>query len=199
MQRTVNQRQVRQRFLIVCEGEKTEPGYFVHFRVPKLVVDVQGLGFNTVRLVQEAIRQRDAARRSGEPYDQVWCVFDRDVFPVAHFNAALDIARQNNIRAAYSNEAFELWYLLHFMYLNAAITRRDYIDRLGEYLEHPYRKNNPDIYDALLPRQAAAIKNAARLLAQYQPARPAVDNPSTTVHLLVQELNRFQQGGCRVS
>ncbi len=59
IQRPVNRRNIRQRFLIVCEGEKTEPGYFLHFRVPKLVVDVQGLGFNTVRLVQEAISQRE--------------------------------------------------------------------------------------------------------------------------------------------
>ncbi len=80
------------------------------------------------------------------------------------------------------------------MYLNTAITRRDYIDRLGEHLGHPYRKNSLDIYGKLLPRQAAAIKNAERLLMQYQPAHPAVDNPSTTVHLLVQELIRFQQG-----
>jgi len=31
---------VRQRFLIVCEGEKTEPGYFRSFQVPGVVVDI---------------------------------------------------------------------------------------------------------------------------------------------------------------
>jgi len=39
--RKVNTRDVKSRFLIVCEGEKTEPNYFKSFRVPKKVIDVQ--------------------------------------------------------------------------------------------------------------------------------------------------------------
>jgi hypothetical protein len=38
--RIVGRREVRQRFLIVCEGEKTEPGYFRSFQVPGVVVDI---------------------------------------------------------------------------------------------------------------------------------------------------------------
>jgi len=37
----------------------------------------------------------------------------------------------------------------------------------------------------------SAIQNAERLLKQYEPSNPAVDNPSTTVHLLVQQLQKF--------
>jgi len=47
------------------------------------------------------------------------------------------------------------------------------------------------IYDALVERQALAIKNAETLLQQYESRNPVKDNPSTTVHLLVQELNKF--------
>jgi hypothetical protein len=88
--------------LIVCEGERTEPAYFGSFRVPKDIVSisVRGLGYNTVSLVQEAIKLK-----SNEDYDQVWCVFDRDSFPVQNFNNALQIAERNDIRVAYSNEA----------------------------------------------------------------------------------------------
>lgn len=73
--RKVNTREVRQRFLIVCEGEKTEPNYFRSFRVPKNVaeIDVQGLGENPSKLVQSAKELQNQ-----EDYDQVWCVFDRD-------------------------------------------------------------------------------------------------------------------------
>jgi hypothetical protein len=39
--------------------------------------------------------------------------------------------------------------------------------------------------------QSQAIKNSKRLLEQYNPPQPAIDNPSTTVHLLVEELNKF--------
>lgn len=150
MQRAINKLGVVQRFLIVCEGEKTEPNYFRRFRVPKLVVDVQGLGYNTIRLVREAVTQCETAQKNREPYDQVWCVFDRDSFPAAHFNTAIEIARQNNIQVAYSNEAFELWYLLHFIYLNTGITRQDYIERLENHLGHPYLKNSTGVYDELL-------------------------------------------------
>lgn len=58
-------------------------------------------------------------------------------------------------------------------------------------LGHPYAKNSGALYDELLARQPEAIRNAERLLVQYQPPNPAADNPSTTVHLLVNELNRF--------
>ena len=47
------------------------------------------------------------------------------------------------------------------------------------------------MYDDLIDKQNTAIKNAENLLKQYNPQNPAKDNPSTTVHLLVKELNRF--------
>ena len=82
--RRVNVREMRQRFLIVCEGEKTEPNYFNGFRVPKAVVKVVGTGENTIRVVEKAIK-----RMAEDDYDQVWCVFDRDIFPEENFTAAL--------------------------------------------------------------------------------------------------------------
>lgn len=50
-------RPMRLRFLIVCEGEKTEPLYFRAFPVAADVqVDVRGEGANTTSLVQAAER-----------------------------------------------------------------------------------------------------------------------------------------------
>lgn len=69
--------------------------------------------------------------------------------------------------------------------------RVDYIDKLTQVLPVPYRKNHPNMYDQLLWRQTSALHNAERLLNQYSPHNPGTDDPSTTVHLLVQELNRF--------
>lgn len=186
--RNVNTREARERFLIVCEGEQTEPNYFRAFRVPKEVINVVGLGDNTVRIVQEAIRLK-----ADDDFDQVWCVFDRDSFPAEHFNAAIELAKANNIEIAYSNEAFELWYLLHFNYYDAAISRRDYVEILERELGRRYEKNSKFMYEALLPRQPVAVRNAERLLNSYTPSRPAYDNPATTVHQLVIQLNRFVQ------
>lgn len=47
------------------------------------------------------------------------------------------------------------------------------------------------MYQELLDKQQTAIKNAEKLLKNYEPPKPGKDNPSTTVHLLVQKLNEF--------
>ncbi len=216
--RKINTREVKQRFLIVCEGEKTEPKYFESFRVPKKVVeiDVKGIGKNPSQLVDIAIKLKEQ-----EDYDQVWCVFDRDCWTLEDFNKAIQKAEAQNkaiqkveaqnkviqeadvqnkaiqnadtkrFRVAYSNEAFELWYVLHFEFLNTGIPRKDYCKKLTSLLGRPYQKNSETIYDELLDKQPTAIKNAEKLLKCYVPPNPGTDNPSTTVHELVQKLNKF--------
>jgi RloB-like protein len=186
--RKVDTKEVRQRFLIVCEGEKTEPNYFRSFRVPKNVaeIDVKGVGENPSKLVNSA-----KGLKEQEDYDQVWCVFDRDSWTPEDFNNAIKNAENQGFKVAYSNEAFELWYVLHFEFLNTGIPRSDYLQKLSLLLNQRYQKNSEKIYDELFDKQPTAIKNAINLLNQYDPHIPARDNPSTTVHLLVQELNRF--------
>ena len=88
---------------------------------------------------------------------------------------------------------YRLWVPLHFQYFDAALSRRDYREKLGLELGHTYRNNDTNIYQKLLPRQEATVRRAERLLAQYDPANSAADDPSTTVHQLVQEINRFVQ------
>lgn len=184
---TVETREVIERFLIVCEGEETEPNYFRSFRVPKDVIDVRGLGKDPSQLVEAAIEIRD---NEGD-YDQVWCVFDRDSWTKQNFNQAIKYAQNKDIKIAYSNEAFELWYLLHFDYRDTAMSRTKYRTALTKKLNKKYEKNSKTIYEDLETIQPQAIKNAEKLLEQYNPPNPADDNPSTTVHLLVEELNRF--------
>jgi hypothetical protein len=191
--RRVDIREPRQRFLIVCEGEKTEPLYFNAFRLPQCVVTAVGTGFNTTALVRRA---RDLWNEN-RIYDQCWCVFDLDDFAAEHFNQAIALAIREGIRVAYSNEAFELWYLLHFGYYSTGITREQYFEKLNEHLlkacGRVYEKNSPHMYNLLLDRQLTAIRNAERLLSEYDPPAPAKDKPSTTVHLLVQELNKYSK------
>ena len=185
--RRLNYFEPRQSFLIVCEGEKTEPNYFLRFPIPRdSVVVVKGIGANTISLVRETIRLM-----SEKKYRQVWCVFDRDSFTAENFNIAIQVAETNGIKVAYSNEAFELWYVLHFDYLNSGIDRRQYIDRLNQLLGFRYQKNSDQMYDLIYSRQKDAIRNARKLLSEYPNPSPLTNNPSTTVHLLVEQLNRL--------
>lgn len=80
---------------------------------------------------------------------------------------------------------------MHFELLNTGISRKEYSNKLTKLLKYKYQKNSETIYQEIIARQIAAIKNAENLLSQYNPPNPAKDNPSTTVHLLVQELNKF--------
>ena len=124
------------------------------------------------------------ANNDGLAFQQAWSVFDRDSFPIKRVHAALELARQAQIRVAFTNEAFELWPLLHFSYCDSALSRSQYADKLSRYLAIPYKKNDPALYTLLLPHLGAALKHADRLAA----LRPALANPSTTVHWLVREL-----------
>jgi RloB-like protein len=181
--RSANRREPRPRFLIVCEGAKSEPGYFKGFRVSARVIGYHVDPHALVRRTDELRRQDD--------YDQVWCVFDRDDVPPDQFHAAIQLAAHLGIHVAYSNQAFELWYVLHFQYLNTAVDRDDYKKMLTKYLGAVYKKSEPDIYWRLLHKQSDALQNASRLYGLYDPHIPEQDDPSTTVHLLVEELNRF--------
>ena len=186
----------RRWFLIVCEGEKTEPNYFKSFPVDTKVIklDIKGEGKNTKSLVKKAIEWKN--KDEYDENDRFWCVFDRDKNPknsndAQNFNAAITLARNNGIDVAYSNDAFELWYLLHFHFYNTGTSRKDYPDKLTELLGHKYQKNSETIYEELKDKQQDAIKHAKLLLQKYDRPNPETENPSTTVHLLVEELNSF--------
>ncbi|HJV16337.1 MAG TPA: RloB family protein [Bacillales bacterium] len=173
-------------FLIVCEGKKTEPLYFDSFRVKTASIKVLGLGCDPLTLVEETINLK-----SQGTYDQVWCVFDRDNFPEDRVREAFELAKKNRIDIAYSNESFELWYLLHFHYYNTALSRSSYEPILSNHLGYKYEKNNPQMYEILLDRQPTAIKLAEKLLSNYSYDDPIHNNPQTTVHLLVKQLNIY--------
>jgi hypothetical protein len=168
--------------------DHSSPNYFRGFRFPGLVIEIKGLAVSPVQLVDEANQLVQ-----GKEYDQVWCVFDRDDWPIDNFTGALSKARAKGIKVAYTNEAFELWYLLHFNYHDTAIGREKYKAKLTENLGKTYFKNDPTIYSTLKAKTDTAIHNAKRLFAQYEPPNPAEDNPSTTVHLLVEQLLRFSR------
>ncbi|MDR0878778.1 MAG: RloB family protein, partial [Treponema sp.] len=138
------------KFLLFARGK--EPNYFLAFpENPKVYsdIDVRGPGYNTISLVKEAIRIKEEAWKNRVPYQEVWCVFDRDSFPLESFNEAIALARSEKIRCVYSIEAFEIWYLLHFNYYDAALSRTQYKDKLTALLGTEYLKNDTKMYERL--------------------------------------------------
>ena len=179
------------RLLIVCEGEKTEPNYFRGFpNNPKVYdrIKVYGTGHNTVSLVKKAIKLKKDALEKNERYIEIWCVFDKDDFSIEQFNKAIELAKQNNIECAYSIEAFELWYMLHFNFYDSALSREQYKEKLTGLLGKTYKKNDTGMYELLEDKQSEAIQNARTLYFRQSKLPPAKQNPITTVHKLVERL-----------
>lgn len=154
----------RRRVLIVCEDSKSSRFYFQSFPIDPARAEVLtlGEGMNTDSLVTEAMQRAKTAAHDGHPYNEVWCGLDRDDFPQENYCRAFQLAGEHGINMAWANEAFELWYLLHFNYHDTCISRHDYRTKLRQSgLE--YDKADQDIYEKMKVQQAAALKFAHRL------------------------------------
>lgn len=153
-----------------------------------------GQSMNTISLVNKAISIRDTEQKKRRHYDQCWVVFDKDDFPAKDFNQAIVLAQKNGFRVAYSNQAFEYWFLLHFNLYKGTLHRQSYADMLSKLTGIPYSKNEgfgAVMYNRLFHLQSQAIKNAVAVLDEISHGNPAVEESSTTVHLLVEELNKY--------
>ncbi|MCD8552379.1 RloB family protein [Seleniivibrio sp.] len=191
--RTSRNKDTRKRILIVCEGEKTEPNYFESFpqRGDLVKVYVHGEGKNCLSLVEKADTLIKEYKAKNEPIDETWCVFDRDSFSADKFNGAIEKCRTKKYHAVYSNEAFEIWYLLHFEKHDTAYSRKRYEEMLSRRLGEPYKKNSKEMYTKLIDKQNTAIKNAKSLREFYgEKHNPCLDNPCTLVYQLVEALNK---------
>ncbi|WP_257012619.1 RloB family protein [Porphyromonas gingivalis] len=144
--RKKNTRDIIVRFLIVCEGQKTEPNYFKalignHYsEVRDVEAEIRGQGCSTCALVERAKEIRDDLEKERElGFDRIWVVFDKDDFD--DFNRAIDLAKSYGFGCAWTNEAFELWFLLHFQYLDVPISRDAYISKLEKLIQKRLNDN----------------------------------------------------------
>ncbi|HLP88310.1 MAG TPA: RloB family protein [Nostocaceae cyanobacterium] len=212
-QRKVSGRSKNKTFLIVCEGTETEPNYFASFqkiahakKIAKINIEPAGCVGKT--LVEKA---KNLKKLGNYADDEVWCVFDRDLKKEnnnqQNFNAAIKTAIESKLNLAVSNDAFELWFLLHYEYYVSQTHRSDYEKLLSAKtrLNEKYEKNSKDMYDKLKDKQLDAIKFAKRLWSSYGDENEVDDpdqltiqerikrhnmNPSTTVYQLVEKLNQ---------
>lgn len=198
--RSENVREKLVRFLIVCEGTETEPQYFKalinnHLSTVRQA-DIKGVGRGTVALIDRTAEiKTDLEKRNAMTFDHVWVVFDKDDFN--DFNEAIEKAHKLGFQSGWTNEAFELWYCLHFEYVNTGISRSDYIEKLEEILrkktgnqDFKYEKGNADNYMLLQKYgdEKKAKKFAEKLRALYHDKNYSAHNPCTMVDLLVEKL-----------
>jgi hypothetical protein len=89
-----------------------------------------------------------------------------------------------------SNQAFELWYVLHFQFLQSAIRRDGYFTILSKIFGFRYEKNSVKIVEELFKKGNVqqAIKWAAELEKMHKGKTPSESCPSTNVYKLVDRL-----------
>jgi hypothetical protein len=193
-------------FLIVCEGLNTEPYYFEGFPVPSKTVVTEGGHGSKTALIEYALKIREHDKYEGR---EVWCVFDYDVkldeaaTQPEDFNNAILKAAQNGMKVAWSNDAFELWFVLHYQTLESALTRNELYSILKEkwelksfsniaktvdFCQDHYERHNNSNKGA---SQELAIRRARTLHMSFGNKQNFAEQvPCTTVYLLVEELNR---------
>jgi RloB-like protein len=190
---------IKETFLIYCEGENTEPEYFKSFPVrTDTRVEAIGLGMSRTALVKEVIKRK---RKNEDKTLEIWVVFDRDiryenqVQDNQDFNNAIYLAKKNKIKCAYSNDCFELWFLLHDEYLETEMHRTQIYEKLSDKLELNYEKAGKDLgftkglYRTFLDKMPYAIRNAKKLHISHSDKEYHLQNPCTTVYQLVEALN----------
>jgi len=207
--RIENVRNLREtQWLIICEGEKTEPNYFKGLvaelnlkGINKIDIKTCGEGTSTKSLVKRVDRYFEYCDKvSGAtkiPYAKIILIFDQDGFGAEKFNTAIQMAKQRYPTSivAWSNESFELWLCLHFEYEQSPLHRNNYNDKLtaifrsnGEFTNRQnyekHGKNLDNIFKSITKcggSYKTAIRNARKLAAGKDLHNPAKCNPTTMV------------------
>jgi hypothetical protein len=186
--------------LIVCEGEKTEPGYFNRLR------SVHRLSSANVRITPAdgtdpmSIVSFAEAEMDRDDFDRVYCVFDRN----GHDNYEAALQKVNDSTAGKTGKlvaitswpCFEIWLLLHYKFTSAAFEKaggESSCDRVVRELKkhYPsYEKGRKNVFDELNPMLVTATKHAKQLQRHNQDTGSL--NPATRVHELVEYLMKLK-------
>ena len=192
-------------FLIVTEGKKTEPNYFIALRnrLQIAAADVEILhpeGTDPLTLTNEAIRLRDNRKRMAKKgfaiaYDEVWVVFDlekphdeRRKLAVA----AMALKEATGIKFALSDPCFEYWLLLHEEYTTALFADCDAVVKRLEGHWNGYEKGQIPS-SAFLEKLPTAVLHAERCREHHESCG-GDGNPSTKVDFLARDLNSATRG-----
>ena len=199
-------REQKQRFIIFCEGEKTEPTYFHALRVfcSNALIAIEtiprvGVPFTIAQSAvccAQSLGLIDRKRKnldSFEERDEVWAVFDRDIHP--NFNQAVRLCEENRVGVGRSNPCFEIWLILHIEDYNKPDDRHAIQAHLKKLRpEYDWKgAKTPDCSD-LIKRVEIAERRAETLLRRRSEERNPYGRPSTTVGRLTRAIRDAAKG-----
>lgn len=188
--------------LILCCGEKTEKQYFERMceiiknnycQITGINFDIQVCALDPLKMANKAKFKGIQSSQSGKEYQHVWVVFDKDDFEKDNFDNSIKKLIELNksgvekgpiFHPLWSNECIELWFLLHFIFLESNITRKDYENKLSKRIGEKYLKNDIDIFEKIQRKKGCirnAIINAKKEIENHKGKTPSECKPATTV------------------
>ena len=200
---TTRKRVEQKAVLIALEDTKSSKYYFdALLKDKKLtgqVIFAKHIGTDPENVV-EAIVKHERENPSNK-YEKKWAVIDRDDWSKQQINGAIQRAKELGICIAISNEAYELWILLHFQPLSRHTHRTELNSKLKKIFKDRFRidysKSSQDIYAFIVGLQSQAITNAKKLVAMHirnhGELAPYENNPLTMIFELIECLNSLYE------
>ncbi len=185
-----------QRFILICEGEKTEPAYFKALKANYLgaLISIEFVAAaGTPITIKDKAKARMAAlrqerRRNPSAHaDTVWAVFDRDNHD--YIAEAMVGCESAGAKIAYSNPCFEVWLILHHVDYHAADDRHQ-VQKRYQKLDAKYDPDGsktPDCTFLLENIEAAEERAENQCKCRVEEDTP-LGRPSTTVYKLTRAI-----------
>jgi len=184
-------RETRKVFLIVSEG-KSEESYFAHYRNRRFSLKTPSCNFTDPENLVKYTRKQ-MIENGFDKGDKACCVFDVDESTDEQIEKAKRLAG-SDIDIILSNPCFELWLLLHFIFIDCCLSKEDTLLKIRNYISG--YEHGQDVFDLILKQRERAIGNAIKLNTKH--AEEGIElisiasNPSTQVFNVVQDLLQFE-------
>jgi hypothetical protein len=197
LQRKRGIRELKKRFLIVCEDGKSAPNYFEalkkYYNLSAMSVQIVGSGGSTqpIQVVTKAVELKKNAEdtESGTvPFHQVWCVIDGD-YGNKIVNARVK-ARANSVELAISTKCFEYWLLLHYEENDSSTMDCDALVSLLREKHFPGYEKGSCEFHTIVMRVEDAVVRAEKLRRPGIKRRdlPENQNPCSEVYKLIKAI-----------
>lgn len=171
----IKSRSLKQKMVIYCEGDVSEPEYLEKWRDDYCVDN----GINKAKIKTYLIIKRsksdsepitiiDKMLKEIDSEDENYIVFDEDDrfsddTQKQNLITVFSRADNNGIKYIFSNRSAEVWALLHFEYTSAPLPKESLLQKIKKHMPQYSEDNKRFDVISMRKNEARAIENAKRL------------------------------------
>ncbi len=179
-------KKIKPTFFVFCEGESEETYIQLlrkTYRVPVEIVSKITRNQVSVRKIRENIKNSTTHKK-----DKIYLMYDIDVKDFLQKLKLIQdqIQQQIHTELIVSNPCFELWYIYHFINLNAEISSENCKKKLQALCPN-YKKGELSfkLKEKLATHKIQAINRSKK--------NEPFENPSTLLHLFLEDLENVEK------